>query len=233
MQNQFGQAGRSARETGKKKRSDALWIGIGAIAVVVVLGFVLINNKVFGLGGGAILVILILMKIMPDLIKKPIDRRLKEEKKYNQGAKGEEDIGQLLAQLGPDYVVMHDWESPYGNIDHIVYDKAGNIFMIETKSHYGKVEAQGDNLLRDGRPFEKDIIHQSLSNSFWMKNKIEQKLGLKAWVTPVLVFTNAFVVFGQPIKSVYYMNKKYLVKFIQEHKDSSPAGLKLWEMRRY
>jgi len=31
---------------------------------------------------------------------------------------------------------------------------------------------------------------------------------------------------------VYYLNKKYLLKLIAEHKAPSPAGLKLWEMRR-
>jgi hypothetical protein len=95
------------------------------------------------------------------------------------------------------------------------------------------VEAQGDDLLLNGHKFEeKDIVNQSLNNSFWMKNMIEQKIGAKAWITPVLVFTNAFVVPGKPLHGVYYMNKKYLLQFLQEHRAPSPAGLKLWEMRK-
>lgn len=232
MQNQFGRAGKSARERGRRNRSIALWIAIGAVLVMTVLGYLLLKSSVIGLGGGGILIIMVLIKIIPDLIVKPIDKHLKIEKQFNQGAKGEEDIGLLLAQLGTDYVIMHDWQNIRGNIDHIVHDCNGNIFMIETKSHYGKVAAQGETLLRDGHPFEKDIINQAVSNSLWMKTMIEQKLKAKAWVTPVLVFTNAFVVPGHPIRGVYYMNKKVLLEFIQKHKASSPAGKKLWEMRR-
>ena len=58
-------------------------------------------------------------------------------------------------QLGNDYMIMHDWTSPYGNIDHIVYDKTGNIFILETKSHYGKVTASGDQLLATGTHLKK------------------------------------------------------------------------------
>lgn len=233
MQNQFGQAGKSTREGGQKRRSNARWIAIGAVAVAIILLVIYFNSKALGLGGGAIIVLLVVMKLIPNIIDKPIDRQLKAEKRYNRGAKAEETVGQLLAQLEPDqYVVLHDWRSPYGNIDHIVHDKFGNIFMIETKSHGGRVTPQGENLLLNGHEFEKNIIHQSLSNSIWMKNTIEQKLGVTAWITPVIVFTNAFVEFGRPIKGVYYTNKKYLLKFIRENKGSSPAGLKLWEMRK-
>ncbi len=51
------------------------------------------------------------------------------------------------------------------------------------------------------------------------------------FITLALVFTNAFVEFGKPIKGVYYTNKKYLVEFLQRTNAGSPAGLKLWEMR--
>lgn len=231
MQQEFGRAGNSARERGRNNRRIALWIGIGALVVVSVLVFILLRDSVLGVGGGVGIVVLALTLVIPDLIKKPINRILKKEKQFNQGAKGEEDVAEALRQLGPGAVILHDWKSPYGNIDHIVHDKAGNIFMIETKSHWGKVTASGNSLLLDGHAFEKDFIHQAISNSLWMKTMIEQKLGVKAWITPVLVFTNAFVVPGKPIEGVYYMNIKYLSKFIQEHRGSSPAGVKLWEMR--
>jgi len=59
-----------------------------------------------------------------------------------------------------------------------------------------------------------------------------EETGRESLDQPVLVFTNAFVNFGKPVKGVYYLNKKYLLKLIAEHKAPSPAGLKLWEMRR-
>lgn len=231
MNNQFGVAGKSTREGGRKKRGTAVGIAVFAIIAVLIGAFLINNAKAFGLGGIAILIILVGMRILPDIIDRPLTRALKQEKQYNRGAKGEEQVGDILAQLGNDFVVMHDQVSPYGNIDHIVYDKRGNIFMLETKSHWGRVSAQGDQLLLNGHAFEKNIISQSLANSFWMKEKIEADLKVKAWITPVLVFTNAFVEFGKPIKGVYYTNKKYLLQFLQRTNTSSPAGKKLWEMR--
>ncbi len=231
MGNQYGVAGKSTREGTRKKRNNAIYYSLFAIAVIVIAYLLITNNKVLGLGGGVVLALLFVMRLAPDILEKFLGTNKKQERHYSQGAKGEEQVGELLAQLGTDYVIMHDWTSPYGNIDHIVYDKTGNIFILETKSHFGKVTANGDQLLRNGHTFEKDIIKQALSNSYWVKEKVEARLGCNAWVTPVLVFTNAFVTFGKPIKGVYYINKKYLLQFLQTHKGSSPAGVKLWEIR--
>lgn len=234
MQNQFGQAGKSTRERGEQLRKNAILftivIGVAALAIM----FVFLESITALLGGVGLLIFLgIIVFVIFNFTKRSSKKKVGLIENYMQGAVGEEKIGELLAQLEPDqYVVLHDWRSPYGNIDHIVHDSKGNIFMIETKSHYGNVKVQGESLLRGGRSFEKNFIKQSLNNSYWMKNTIEQKLGVTAWITPVIVFTNAFVEFGRPIKKVYYMNKKYLLKFIREHKGSSPAGLKLGEMRK-
>ncbi len=241
MGNQDGQAGKSTRDRAKRIRQYAWLVTIWIILLIAIVGVLFIKNQfAFGFIGGGVFTLLFYLaaRILMKKFDVFLDESKKKERKFNQGAAGEEQVGEILEQLGSDYLVMHDFAihfgtSPYGNIDHIVYDKKGNIFILETKSHFGKVTANGDHLLRDGRPFEKDIIHQALSNSYWVKEKVEAKLGLKAWVTPVLVFTNAFVQFGKPIKGVYYTNKKYLLQFLQTHKANSPAGLKLWEMKNY
>lgn len=234
MRNQFGQAGKTTREGGRKKRNQAKLAAVIIIIATIFVVAIIYKSLLATFGGvGVLILFAIIWIVVPKIADRAIDPKLNEEKKYNRGAKAEEKIGELLAQLGSDYVVMNDWRSPYGNIDHIVHDNRGNIFMIETKSHGGRVQPQGDTLLLNGHEIiEKNIIQQSLSNSFWMKEKIEQSVGMTAWITPVIVFTNAFVEFGKPIKGVYYLNKKFLLQFIREHKGSSPAGLKLWEMRR-
>lgn len=229
MGNQYGVAGKSTREGGRRKRGTAVGIAVVAIIAVLIGAFLINNAKAFGLGGIAILIILVGMRIIPDIIDRPMTRALKQERQYNRGAVGEEQVGQLLGQLSSDFVVMHDVVSPYGNIDHIVYDKRGNIFMLETKSHGGSVKAWGDQLLLNGHAFEKDIVGQCQKNAIWIRKKVEGRLHLNAWITAVLVFTNAFVEFGNPIKKVHYMNKKFLVPFIQRTNTGSPAGLKLWE----
>lgn len=232
MGNQYGQAGKSTRYTAKRKRGHAVIYFFIALIVILTGWFFLENSKILGLSGIAVLIILGIVMAAPRILDRELRKNKKVERQYNQGARGEEQVGELLLQLSNDFVVMHDVVSPNGNIDHIVYDKRGNIFMLETKSHYGRVTAQGDQLRRDGHTFEKDVIKQSLANSFWLKEKIETQLKVKAWITPVLVFTNAFVTFDKPIKGVYYTNKKYLLQFLQRTNASSPAGLKLWEMRK-
>jgi hypothetical protein len=232
MTNQFGQAGKSTREGADKRRKTAIIIAIGAV-LLAVIGCVVVNNpKAFGVGSGGVLLILAGMWLLLKFIDRPLTRLKKQERQYNRGARGEEQVGQLLSQLSSNFVVMHDVASLYGNIDHIVYDNRGNIFMVETKSHGGRVASQGDQLLLNGHAFEKDIVGQCLANSIWMKEKIESRLKMKAWITPVLVFSNAFVEFGKPIKGVYYTNKKYLLQFLQRTNASSPAGAKLWGMRK-
>jgi hypothetical protein len=64
-----------------------------------------------------------------------------------------------------------------------------------------------------------------------LKEKVETKLGLNAWILPVLVFTNAYVVPGKQIRGVNFMNKSFLLGFLKKTNASSAAGLKLWEMR--
>ncbi len=233
MQNQFGTAGKSVREMARQRRRTIYFI----LAIVTILTladviFLANNNNVRLIGGGATLVILVLLYLLPSIADRFLKKPEKEYGQMKRGAVGEEVVGALLAQLGADYVVQHDTISPYGNIDHIVYDSRGNIFMLETKSHRGRVTAEGEKLLLNGHDFEKDILHQALNNSFWLKEKLEAKLGVQAWITPVLVFTKAFVTFRKPIKGVHYLHKKYLLEFILKNRASSPAGVKLWEIKR-
>ncbi len=177
MWNLYRHAGRSTREEARKKRNNAIYYSLFAIAVIVIAYLLITNHKVLGLSGGVALVLLFIMWLAPDIFEKFLRKNKKQVRQYNQEAKGEEQVGELLAQLGDDYIIMHDWTSPYGNIDHIVYDKTSNIFILETKSHFGKVTASGDQLLLNGHPFEKDIIHQALNNTFWVKEKWEPSWG--------------------------------------------------------
>ena len=117
---------------------------------------------------------------------------------------------------------MHDIESPYGNIDHIVIGKNAGIFLLETKAHGGKVEVNGETLLVNGKLPEKDFIAQALRNSYWLRDEISQIVGDKPWITPILVFTNAFVPPTRPVKGVSIINKKYLLNFLQKPTDPTP-----------
>jgi Mn2+/Fe2+ NRAMP family transporter len=231
MGNQYGVAGKTARETANRKFNLGLKIAIINMVGAIIIGIAIFNLQNWGAGKVLVIVLATIAVELPILLNTIIKLTKKEEKQYNRGAEGEEQVGELLSKLGSDFVIMHDVVSPYGNIDHIVYDKRGNIFMVETKSHGGSVKAWGDQLLLNGHTFEKDIVGQCQKNAIWIRKNVEGRLHLNAWITAMLVFTNAFVEFGNPIKRVHYMNKKFLLPFIQRTNAGSPAGLKLWETR--
>jgi hypothetical protein len=239
MGNQYGVAGKSTRERAKKIRKTAIWMAIFLfVGVVIVAIFFYSNQRKLGFIGGGVFTLLFGIAVLIAMKKfgKFIDKKAEEEKKYRQGARGEEQVGEILGGLGNNYVVINDVQkfygkSPAGNIDHIVHDNKGNIFIIETESSPGTITSDGKQLWLNSQRFEKDIIKQTLENAFWLKGRIEAKLNIKAWITPVLVFTNAYVVPGKPIRGVNFMNKSFLLGFLKKTNASSAAGLKLWEMR--
>jgi hypothetical protein len=226
-----GQAGRSTREMARKRRQSAVWIGVFGIVAILILGLFLQNAKAWGFGGTGVLVLLILLRVIPDLTDRRVGKKIKEEKRAIRGAKGEEKIGELLAALPEDFYILHDIESPYGNIDHIVIGKNAGIFLLETKAHGGKVAVEEGTLLVNGKLPEKDFIAQALRNSYWLRDEINTIVGAHPWITPIIVFTNAFVPPTRPVKNVSIINKKYLLTFLQKTNRTNAINSQLWERR--
>lgn len=148
-----------------------------------------------------------------------------------RGAVAEERIGDLLEGLGEDFLVIHDVNSRFGNIDHVVLGKDCGIILIETKSHHGRVSFSEGTLFVNGKFPEKDFIQQTNRNIYWIRDQIGEVVGFKPWITSVIVFTNAFVEPHRPVKGVSVINKKFLRQFIQNKCKPSPQNLKLWEKR--
>jgi hypothetical protein len=96
------QAGKSTRETARKRRLSVLWIGLIGIVIIIVVGALLQNSKALGIGGIGILVLLILLRILPDFIEGRIDKKFKEEKRAIRGAKAEEKVGEVRSNSTDD-----------------------------------------------------------------------------------------------------------------------------------
>lgn len=224
-------AGKSTREMANKRRQSALWTILFGIMVLVGLWVVLKYSKGFGIGGIGILILLFLIRIVPDWTKGKADRNFKEEKRAIRGAEAEEEIDELLEDLSDDYYVLNDIESPYGNIDHIVISKNAGIFLVETKAHGGKVEVVRETILVNGELPEKDFIAQALRNSYWLRDEISQIVGSKPWITPIIVFTNAFVSPTRPIKGVRIVNKKYLLNTLYKTGNPNSTNAQMWDQK--
>lgn len=224
------QAGVSTREMERGRRSNAKKIALVGLGVVVLIAtLILVFSKQMPVG--VFIALFIAMGVLYKLIPYLVDKKLNESRRAGHGAQAEEKIGELLAELGSNFVVLHDVECAYGNIDHLVIASNGAVFMIETKSHRGKVTVQDGVLLVNGHKPEKDFIAQSLRNSFWLRDQIEPFAGKKPWVTAVLVFTNGFVQVHGPVKGVIVTNKKYLFGTIQKAVQRAQMLPGVWEKR--
>lgn len=90
------------------------------------------------------------------------------------------------------YLLIHGFYSIKGRIDHILICPKG-IFTLETDGHAGEVTFDGQKLLRNGRPFERDFLKQA-----WSRCSLVRDL-LAGWgiatplPEPVILFRNATV----------------------------------------
>jgi hypothetical protein len=224
-------AGKSTWEMANRRRRNSVTAGLIVITIAVVLGFFAINSNSLGLGGGAFIALLIAIRLLGYWFERYDRRSRKMEKRAIRGAEAEENIGYLLDDLGEDYCVLNDVESPYGNIDHIVIGKNNGIFLIETKSHHGKVEIFGNELLVNGKPPEKNFIGQTLKNTYWLKERVGDIIGSQPWITPILVFANAFVPYSYPIKNIHVINKRYLVNTVTKIGKLDATNIRIWEQK--
>lgn len=224
-------AGQSTREMARKRRKIGLTVLSVSLVLLIGLSFFINNSKALGIGGMGVLVLLVFLFFITDWTEDFDRRSTRMEKRATRGAVAEEEIGELLESLGEGFHVIHDVESPYGNIDHLVLSEQNGLFLIETKAHAGRVQVEGEVLLVNDKPPEKDFIAQVLKNTYWLREEIREALEVEAWITPILVFTNAFVPFGRPVKGVHIINKRFLLDTLQKPRKANPANQKLWAER--
>ncbi|GAB4379276.1 MAG: hypothetical protein Kow00121_33120 [Elainellaceae cyanobacterium] len=138
-------------------------------------------------------------------------------KQADQGAAGEEEIARVLATLG-----TQGWAIEYGIADRSVGDidvflrsPEGKAYIIDVKSHRGRVQTDGESLYRrygqTKKPFEKDFLAQARRQALAAK-----RLKKLSFVTPIVAFSHAKVEVGkQSIAGVYVVGKHELVRVLQ------------------
>ena len=230
MSRQYRSAGQSTRDMAEKRYRERLRFVLPIAAVAIVILVVLFNSSVLGIGGLGIIGLVVVARLAMDYMEAKANRLMKEERRAIRGAKAEEKIGSFLDTLGEDYLIIHDVVSPYGNIDHVVISKESEAFLIETKAHGGRISAVNGQLLLNGHEPEKDFVAQTLRNTYWLRDRIRAEIGLDVWITPILVFTNAFVERMMPIKGVTVTNKRYLIGVLQR-RSTIARSLAVWEGR--
>jgi hypothetical protein len=64
-----------------------------------------------------------------------------------------------------------------------------------------------------------------------LRDSVCEIINTKPWITPIIVFTNAFVAPLKPIKGVIVVNKKYLNNTIQRPNRPIKANNNIWEQK--
>jgi hypothetical protein len=210
------------------------WVGIALLLLVLAASLLLIafspNLQALGLSGFGLLAVLVVFRIAASALEGSANRQFKAERRAVRGARAEEKIEDTLTELGDDFYILHDIPSPYGNIDHIVLGRQNGVFLLETKAHGGKVEVVENRLLVNGKPPEKDFIAQALKNTYWLKGELKKIAGAEVWVTPVVVFANAFVPQSKPVKGVVIINKRYLASALRRGRPGTSTA-HVWDKR--
>jgi len=147
------------------------------------------------------------------------------------GLEDKEVVAGLLTELGENFRVIHDVQGPDGKIDLIVLGREGGVFLIETNSHPGRVEILDDGLRLNGKSPDEDFIARTLKNSCWLQERLADLACEEVGVTPILVFTNAFVQTGTPVKGVAVTNRKYLLNLIYKRNHNDNQASCLWDVK--
>jgi Holliday junction resolvase-like predicted endonuclease len=227
MNNTRGMPGKAARDLADRRYLSRQRY---ALPLLIILGTLVIFIVPLCLhsGLGMFVPFCILLALGPiKAIGRRIDQSVKEERRAVRGAKGEELIGTMLEGLGDRFLVFHDLRSPYGNIDHLVVSRQ-TVFLIETKAHGGQVSLGDGQIQVNQRPPEKDFIAQILRNTAWLSEQLEEKLGTKVWIKPILVFANAFIENPGLIRNIQVIPKAFLLNTILRSSRSGGAW-KLWQ----
>jgi Holliday junction resolvase-like predicted endonuclease len=228
MASKSGQAGASTRDLAEKR--SLIRAGFGLMAAVVGLIFLTVLPHAKAAGFAMVAVLFVAFKIAMNFLESKIDTKIVEEKRAIRGAVAEEKVEEILDQLGDDHLILHDVRCQFGNIDHIVLSKAHGVFLIETKAHGGRVATVESKIRINGKLPEKDFIAQTLRNTYWLVEELEATTGVRPWVTSLIVFTNAFVVRGKPIKGITVTNKKFLLETMKQL--GQPLAPQVWEARQ-
>jgi hypothetical protein len=140
-----------------------------------------------------------------------------------------ETVEELLEGLEGEHVVLKEVQTRYGSIDHVVLSKDHGVVLIETKPHSGRVSVVDAKLRLNGKLPDKDFVSNSLMNTYWVIEEIRTLTGIDPSIRPLIVFTNASVSTGRPLKGIPITDKRSLLDAITHGGEAMESSL--WAAR--
>jgi len=219
-------AGTNLRSTGDEDLSP-LTMGVLAFVLAIVLLLRLHSAGPLDFGG-ELLLLAMSFGFISDLTHGHGD----DHPKPGGHTSAEDEIRLLLDGLGDPYHVIHDVDSPEGNIDNIVIARAGAVFLIEIKPQSESGQVEKDDLETTCRPSEGHIIDLCTYKTAWLRDRISEVIGEKPLITPLLIFPNPFVPKMLKVGSVRIVNQASLLTTLAEHGARRRKSSRLWEARQ-
>lgn len=213
MAHHVGTAGSNVRKMAKHRaiKTYGLQIGFTVLFFMILcfgLNLFFLLSAFFSFFLGTLLTFFIILITDREIPTRDYIRRVV------RGAQAEEMVQRILALLPDTYHVFHDLPCPLGNIDHIAVGPTG-IFVIETKSHNGKITATPEGvILRDRKPLRNNVVRQARGQTFWLKEQLQSRLGKPVFVHSILIFVNGSVDVPGTVKNIAVLGRESLVPAI-------------------
>ena len=187
-----------------------------AVIIVAVIGASIAQPLYVLLGGSGaalavhVIVIGILVKMLLNVLR---DIRVR-----TQGAGGEAAARVVLRRLDDRFRVLGSVViGNKGDIDFVVVGPTG-IWVVEVKSHKGRMRIEGGRILRNGKAFDKNFIRQVWGATYALKDVLKRRLPERLRIQPVVVFSSKHAMVGidlQKVEDAYVVGLDQLVRLIE------------------
>lgn len=141
-----------------------------------------------------------------------------EVTRWWRGIEGEEIVESEASWLPEKFEILENLTiNGHGDVDMVIVGPTG-IWMIEVKSHSGRIDFNGEELTRNGEVLEKNFLKQAWAEAYAVRDTLKENLKREFTVQPVVVFSSsdAQMNFGmKPVKGVYVIGLRWLRKLIQ------------------
>ncbi len=228
----FGVPSVYLRERSLHHLYKSILMALGGFSLVLVLSqaqSLLYSNKTIGF-----LITYTLITVVAVLAYKFYREDDQASDNYFRGREGERIILKELQKLPAEFRVFCDVkiQPPY-NIDFVVAGPTG-VFIIEVKSHAGKIDYQNSRISINGLvPQEKDFLKQAKGEARSVADYLKNKAVNISWVHSILAFSHpsATLRFGlKPLDDVFVIGRGFLRKLIQEHREPHYSEATLLEL---
>ena len=127
------------------------------------------------------------------LVRRYCNRLEKKREAWEHGLEGEVVVGRSLVRMLPDsYHVVHDLQTKYGNIDHVVVGPTG-VFAVETKNWRGWVTSDGNGeLLLNGKATDKPYVKRFTGRIMALRDRWTVLAETDRFIQGVMVFASAY-----------------------------------------